>query len=829
MSGTIKRLIIFLLLTISVSFVFAGGNSELPEIPPITSGIQYISPNDDGVQEEATLKFTVSLYVKSKEGYIPEYGLEIVDSLGTVVAREVVTEEKDIGWFASIFRGYDRFELEKEISWNGLDPEGNLVADGVYDVNVWVTDADENKTMIDVDDFVVDTKAPSVTVTAGNGLLFAPNGDGLLEDFPLSLTGGTEEDLWKSEFRDADGNVVRSVIWESGSPDSFNWDGKDDGGEQADDGVYSYWIAAEDRSGNTFETTFSGIILDSRAPMIRYELEDAVFSPNDDGIKDVATFQLEYDELNDVKLWSYSLSSDGDVFAQFQGEGTPPAEIVLDGKDQDGAFLHQGTYLFSYSVEYLNGWRPVLDDDILITIDSTPPEIGVYVTSSVFSPNEDGLNDKTNISFKSSEEVFWTGSILDMDGEAVLETSSEETTRLIVWGGQDGAGKVLPDGEYLVLAKFTDTAGNNSYSEPLTLLVDNRTVDIDLIAGSGFSPNGNGKNDEMLIAVDAELYEDVTRWIMKISRDTGETVRTFTGTGELPGSVSWDGYMTLLDESDKPIMSPEGIYSADIYVEYVKGDLSVAETSSFFLDMTPPEIQLFVTADPFIKTDDGVEGSVFMSVQVENDTPISSWSLDILDDRGNILRSYAGSGDPSGDVAWNSRQERNGLLNEEFEEFTIKLAVTDEGGNTTMIRESLPLDILVVRRDGKLYLMVPNIIFGAYKGTLESAGPSRELSNRESLADVMAIYDRYPDYNLELEAHALNIYLGGSREEREEAVLLPLTEKRAETVKAALIELGMDEESIRTSAYGGQYPIADVTDRTVWWKNRRVEFIMLDN
>ena len=827
MTFSVKRTGIILFLIFSIStLVFAAGNKEIPEIPPVTTGVQYISPNGDGIQEEATLEFSVVLFVKSKEGYVPEYGLEIIDDSGNAVAREVYNETRDIGWFASLFRGYDRFELTKTIDWDGKDQDGNLLADGVYKVKVWVTDANENRTEIDVDDFVIDTAPPEVSVAAENGMMFAPNGDGLLEDFPLALTGGTPEDLWEAAFIDQSGNKIKNITWTSGAPESFRWDGKDDAGNQAADGTYTFSISAEDRGGNTFESSFPGIILDSRAPVFRYEIENAVFSPNGDGKKDQAVVTLEYDETDDVKIWSYSLSSNNSVFATFSGEGTPPSRIILDGKDQDGNPLPQGVYKFAYSVEYENNWKPVIED--VVEIDSIPPRIGVSISNPIFSPNKDGLNDKTNISFKSSEEVVWTGSILDMNGNPVVETSSEQTTSLVVWDGTGPEGETIPDSDYLVMAKFTDMGGNEVFSEPVTLKVDNRPVGIRLSVPTGFSPNDDGRNDEAEIKIDPDLNEDIIRWTLKVLSDSGETVRTFTGTDSLPESVVWDGNKTILDDTDEAVGVPEGSYSSEITVEYAKGDVARAVSGDFLLDKTPPEIQFMVTADPFIKTDYGVEGNVFMSVQVDQSSPISGWNLDIMDENGNVLRAYSGTGDPSGDVAWNSSRDSSGLLNENMKSYTVRLAVTDAGGNTNIISEDLPIDILVVRRDGKLYLMVPNIIFGAYKYTLDSAGPSREIANRESLEKVVNIYNRYPDYDLELEGHALNIYLDGPREEREEEVLLPLTENRAKTVKAALVDMGMDEGSIFVKAFGGQNPIADVTDRTVWWKNRRVEFVMIE-
>ena len=86
---------IIILLACMGSTVFAGGKPEVPRIPPLTSGTQYLSPNGDGVKESATIDFSVTVYVKSKEGYVPEYGLEIKDSNGNIIKN--VVEELGLG------------------------------------------------------------------------------------------------------------------------------------------------------------------------------------------------------------------------------------------------------------------------------------------------------------------------------------------------------------------------------------------------------------------------------------------------------------------------------------------------------------------------------------------------------------------------------------------------------------------------------------------------------------------------------------------------------------------------------------------------------------
>jgi flagellar hook assembly protein FlgD len=144
-------LLVLVLLVSGAAALFAGGNKEVPQIPPITSGPQYFSPNGDGIKDEASLSFSVRIYVKSKEGYVPEYGLEIKDSGGEVLRRIVETEKRDIGFFAALFSGYKEFTLERTVTWNGLDESGSAFPDGRYNLSLWVVDANGNRQESDLE------------------------------------------------------------------------------------------------------------------------------------------------------------------------------------------------------------------------------------------------------------------------------------------------------------------------------------------------------------------------------------------------------------------------------------------------------------------------------------------------------------------------------------------------------------------------------------------------------------------------------------------------------------------------------------------------------
>jgi flagellar hook assembly protein FlgD len=899
---------------------FAGGTREVPELTVETSGPQYFSPNGDDVQDDAVQEFTVRLFVKSDEGYVPEYGLRILGADGAVVREVVQQEKRDINWFVAMFRGYKAFTLEKILEWDGRDSEGNSVADGPYTVHIWVVDASDNRQEVELESFVVDTTKPNATVSATD-TIFSPNEDNNMDVLKVDQQG-SQEDLWQGSMLDKGGDSVKSFKWENSAPRGFDWDGLNDSGALSEDGVYRYELTSTDKAGNIGTYTLANISLDTTATPIHLLLGSSYFSPNADGVKDIVTLTLRAEETEGLMDWQVLVADDdGQIRRSYSGEKTLDEDIVFDGNDEAGQPLPEGTYQVSLSAEYENGNRPLKKD--FLSLDVTPPTVTTTITNPSFSPNGDRVKDATSIRLWSSEQVTWQGKILDSLGNAVIQTGSEVTTALIVWDGTDQTGKALGEGAYTVDVVFTDLAGNtitppeesltidvsapdvslaaesSAFSpdgdglndeirvavsaseavegfgqvlgpsggevktfriseqamffswdgsdivatqlpdgvyriradladaagnwvspEALTVLKDTRPTTVTLSVPKGFSPNRDGIQDVLSIGVKASLPGGIQEWSLTIEDAVGRSVKSFSGRETLPTGVTWDGNV----DGDR---SGEGLYTAKIEAIYAKGNVSRGESESFLLDVSAPTVDLAATADPFAQTDAGIEGEAYISLRVDDVSDIEKWNLDIINSAGEIVRSYSGEGDPSDSIAWNGASETGDPVPPE-EEFVLQVEVIDTYGNLRAFRHPLVIDILVVKKDDKLFLMVPNIIFGAYKHTLDSAGLEREQQNHASIKRVMEIFRKYSNYSVGLEAHALNIYRGDpEKEAEEEEILQPLTERRGETVRQALIKLGMDEETITSKAYGGKFPIAPVDDRSVRWKNRRVEFIMI--
>lgn len=97
---------------------------------------------------------------------------------------------------------------------------------------------------------------------------------------------------------------------------------------------------------------------------------------------------------------------------------------------------------------------------------------------------------------------------------------------------------------------------------------------------------------------------------------------------------------------------------------------------------------------------------------------------------------------------------------------------------------------------------------------------SSELSSevKSELDDLVQLLNKKSAANLSIEAHTDNV---GSDEDN-----LSLSEKRAEAVKAYLVESGVSESRIESVAYGERKPIADNSTEEGRAKNRRVDLII---
>ncbi|MFQ6043543.1 MAG: FlgD immunoglobulin-like domain containing protein, partial [Candidatus Poribacteria bacterium] len=101
--------------------------------------------------------------------------------------------------------------------------------------------------------------------------------------------------------------------------------------------------------------------------------------------------------------------------------------------------------------------------------DKTPPTIeNISATPNPFSPNKDGVDDITTISFTLTEETFVTLGIYTSDESSepikgLIYEALPAGDNLVAWDGTDDEGKLVNEGNYIYRfekASTLDTAGN---------------------------------------------------------------------------------------------------------------------------------------------------------------------------------------------------------------------------------------------------------------------------------------------------------------------------------------------------------------------------------
>jgi peptidoglycan-associated lipoprotein len=97
---------------------------------------------------------------------------------------------------------------------------------------------------------------------------------------------------------------------------------------------------------------------------------------------------------------------------------------------------------------------------------------------------------------------------------------------------------------------------------------------------------------------------------------------------------------------------------------------------------------------------------------------------------------------------------------------------------------------------------------------------STELSveSQQTLMNQVKWLKQYPDNGIVIEGHADE---RGTREYN-----IALGAKRAQTVKAFLVQQGISPSRIRTASYGKERPVAVCNDISCWSQNRRAQTVV---
>ena len=220
-------------------------------------------------------------------------------------------------------------------------------------------------------------------------------------------------------------------------------------------------------------------------------------------------------------------------------------------------------------------------------------------------------------------------------------------------------------------------------------------------------------------------------------------------------------------------------------------------------------------------------GSQYLEEEPEN------WVISITDPKGNPFKVIEGNGKLPETIEWDGKSDDGEVVvsrNTYNAKFSILPSQKDRARTgkskietSEKIQTGLLLEVIVPGHEWKI--VVQSIAFDPNGEGFGKVTNEQKKSNSQTLDEVAdeirALAGTDFDVNIIIEGYANNIS-GTEKEQVEE--LLPLSQKRAETIVDELVKRGIDRKLLTPKGLGGANPIASQDDHDNWWKNRRVEF-----
>jgi outer membrane protein OmpA-like peptidoglycan-associated protein/flagellar hook assembly protein FlgD len=437
---------------------------------------RYISPNHDGADDYALFHLDVT-----DRSRIKGWRLQILDSSNRIVKdyavnkRDLVDTLDFVSFFERLFQKRESRVVPETIIWDGTDAEGNLLPDGAYAYSFYAWDARGNISGAKTGTIVIDTEAPEVSLDASGNLL-SPNGDNQKDQYTVTQKIKTAPgDVWSAGFRDSLGRVVRIYRWEgSFVPGKVTWDGKDDRGSDAPEGLYEYFISCTDEAGNRGAAAIGEITLTRKYKIADVTLSYGYFS----FFKDTGVNLFPYlSDARGLEEWRVVISnSKRKIVREIAGNGIAPRLIGYDCKNEKNEKLEDGVYYVRFEARFAGG-NTIRSFEKKLVIDSTPPELSVSHSPRLFSPDGDENNDFLKIRLSANDLsgiARWSVTVYSSAGLAFKSFSGKgPVPREIVWDGVgDQRDKVESAAEYFMIFEAEDLAGNMGKSRADRIDVD---------------------------------------------------------------------------------------------------------------------------------------------------------------------------------------------------------------------------------------------------------------------------------------------------------------------------------------------------------------------
>jgi flagellar motor protein MotB len=459
-------------------------------------------------------------------------------------------------------------------------------------------------------------------------------------------------------------------------------------------------------------------------------------------------------------------------------------------------------------------------------LDTVAPSAELSAPYTLFSPNGDGSKDSVPFTVATAANDEWQAVISGQSGVIRTWTWTGSAPALN-WDGNDEAGNTVPDGVYRFSLSSSDEAGNSFRRTIENIRVDARNPRVIFTSsGTGIAPK-DGAEQSIRFGTGVSLKEGIESWKLELRDASGAVLKTFPERGQSqnmpPDSITWNGR----DDSGN---LREGRYTPFLMVVYLKGDVVNAQAAPIVVDVSGPQLSFRSEPEYFSPDNDGIDDELAMFLGALDESPIANWSLEIRepqDDPSGSPQSFyriEGRGAPAARVNWDGYSSRRELV-QSATDYPFTFSASDILGNESVLEGIIGVDVLVIRDGDRLKIQVPSIVFRANAADFNGLSQTQVDNNNRILRRIAQILNKFRDYQVQVEGHAnpTSNPVPPAEAEGDQQ----LSEQRARATVDFLVGFGVSRARLSATGKGSTEPIISFQDRNNWWKNRRVEFILI--
>ena len=449
---------------------FAGvADTKPPVIAPNYPEPAHFSPNNDGRAD--TLDIPLSL---TDQNYVVSYAVEIKNEAGQVV-RVIENKEQRFEGFRfkefinRLFTPKKQIDIPSVITWDGLRSSGELAPDGNYTFTITAADDSGNTITTEPYQAVLRNKLPEISINPLTEAqrIFDPKGQGGNSSVTFTPRGSAE-DAWESAIYNSAGVKIRTFDNQSGNPRPITWNGKNDSGQNAPDGVYYFRIGTTAKAQVSASAELTNIILDSREAGAFVTSSVTAIAPAENQTSNIVNFAIRLLINDGVDNWKLELKDQkGLAQRTFSGRSPVPSVVGWTGLTDEGA-IYEDVYTPELTVNYTRG-DVIKTVATTVLVDVSGPVLTLAYTPEYFSPDNDGEGDELFINLTADDAspiADWSIEIRPMESLSTLfrkiEGKANPSAR-ITWDGRSDKGELVQSASfYQYTFTAVDTLGNTS-------------------------------------------------------------------------------------------------------------------------------------------------------------------------------------------------------------------------------------------------------------------------------------------------------------------------------------------------------------------------------